>query len=590
MKLTTQHILELLDSLEKGVVYDYVSSKTSKVALKTVDYENKTAFATKITKNNPEGQDTKFSSRMFEILESGVEERKPFSIDVIFNNSGSARSALEALLIRTSEFYTCMVGKNKHIVWLPSEPHEIGAIVSWESIMAPPSADDLKEAFHRYLLEQFPSTDTGNDYWKIAINPREETLFKEEIIMEVTEGRTDNLFEVYNNDEATLVYKKALIDPRNKFQNGIVSAMLGKYKDFLRDFYMDRHRELSPTNAPMGPLQIIYYGAPGTGKSHLVKTFFEDNSIPKTKVFRTTFHPDTDYAAFVGCYKPTPIIDVVSKQPTQDFTYEFTPQVFTKAYVEAWTHPEEDVYLVIEEINRGNCAQIFGDLFQLLDRDDKGESKYEIDADNDLAMYLRKEDQLGYDNEGIRDGKLKLPGKMHIWATMNTSDQSLFPIDSAFKRRWEWEYVAVNYLDAEQFTLKISDLNMYNWGQFLRGLNNHIKREIHNTNKILGNRFVQAGADKIISAKAFRDKVLFFLFNDVFKDDDDFKSLFFGEDAENKFFEDLCVTNDTELTIKFIENTCQAKNLVTPDATAGGDFGGSADPSASEESPVEATE
>ena len=400
----------------------------------------------------------------------------------------------------------------------------------------------------------------------------------------------NNLFEVFDIEEATAIYKRAVKDKRNSFQNGIVSAMLGKYKDFLQEFFMSRSQVLSAKEESLEPLQIIYYGAPGTGKSHRVEEYFEKHGIHKTKVFRTTFHPDTDYAAFVGCYKPTPIIDPVTKLPTQSFTYEFAPQVFTKAYIEAWTHPEEAVFLVIEEINRGNCAQIFGDLFQLLDRDEKGESKYEIDADNDLAMFLRKEDQLGNNNEGIRNGKLKLPGWMYIWATMNTSDQSLFPIDSAFKRRWEWTYVPVNYVDAGIFTLIINEKHRYNWSHVLRGLNEYIKGELHNTNKILGNRFVQAGADKVISAKTFRDKVLFYLFNDVFKDDDDFKSLFFGENAEDKFFEDLCVTNDTELTIKFIENTCHANNLVTPDASGSDVPDVSVTPDASEGIPDESIE
>ncbi|MCQ2150249.1 MAG: AAA family ATPase [Bacteroidales bacterium] len=323
--------------------------------------------------------------------------------------------------------------------------------------------------------------------------------------------------------------------------------------------------------------QIIFYGAPGTGKSHAV----EEDYVKGHKSFRITFHPDTDYASFVGCYKPT-MKPVAGKSGEEEISYSFVPQVFLNAYVYAWNNPGKKTFLVIEELNRGNCAQIFGDVFQLLDRridDYPGFSKYKINADSDIAKYLNKHiknEDGGYENR-IKEiysldefdfSIMAIPDNLYILATMNTSDQSLFPIDSAFKRRWEWEYVKVNYPDATQFTLKIDDKHKYNWGDVLLGLNNYIKGETHNTNKILGNRFVQAGADKTISAKSFRDKVLFFLFNDVFKDDDDFKTAFFGDNAEDKFFEDLCVSNDIELTIKFIENICGAKNIAPAETPA----------------------
>lgn len=319
--------------------------------------------------------------------------------------------------------------------------------------------------------------------------------------------------------------------------------------------------------------QIIFYGAPGTGKSHTV----EEDYVKGHKSFRITFHPDTDYASFVGCYKPS-----MGGENEDQITYAFIPQVFLNAYEYSWNHPGEKTYLVIEELNRGNCAQIFGDVFQLLDRridDYPGFSKYKINADTDIAKYLKKHITNGngsYENKikeiyGLKEfdfSIMAIPDNLYILATMNTSDQSLFPIDSAFKRRWEWEYIKVNYDDAKQFTLTIDNKHRYNWGDVLLGLNNYIKGETHNTNKILGNRFVLAGADKAISAKSFRDKVLFFLFNDVFKDDDDFKTAFFGENAEDKFFEDLCISNDTELTIKFIENICGAKNIVPAETPA----------------------
>lgn len=312
------------------------------------------------------------------------------------------------------------------------------------------------------------------------------------------------------------------------------------------------------------PLQQIFYGAPGTGKSHTV----DNDYVKDNKCFRITFHPDTDYASFVGCYKPK-----MGGATGEDITYSFVPQVFLNAYIYAWNHPDEPTYLVIEELNRGNCAQIFGDIFQLLDRQKTGHpgySKYTINADSDIATYLSGElkDKESYEKV-IREiygpkefdfSILALPSNLNILATMNTSDQSLFPIDSAFKRRWGMEYVGVNYTDAEQFTVVIDETHKYSWSEILKGLNGYIKQEKHSTNKILGNRFVQSDENNVISAVAFRDKVLFFLFNDVFKDEDEFRTSFFGGN-DTLYFEDLCEGDDwTTYVINFVEKTCGASN------------------------------
>lgn len=306
--------------------------------------------------------------------------------------------------------------------------------------------------------------------------------------------------------------------------------------------------------------QIIFYGAPGTGKSHRIDFRLRKMDIPSTKIFRTTFHPDSDYSSFVGCYKPTSYpagVTSNSDMPTK-ITYSFVPQVFTKAYVEAWKNQKENVFLIIEEINRGNCAQIFGDLFQLLDRDEKGVSKYPIKADSDMENFLLRPDQLGAGNEGILYGDLKLPGNLFIWATMNTSDQSLFPMDSAFKRRWEQEYVPISYSDASGFTLNIAGENL-NWGTVLYALNDYIKEALHSANKLIGNRFIQPRVGNVISYKMFRDKVLFYLFNDVFKDDDSFASQFFQNKPGYLFFEDLCEKDDPQITLTFIKGLLNAK-------------------------------
>lgn len=268
---------------------------------------------------------------------------------------------------------------------------------------------------------------------------------------------------------------------------------------------------------------LVFYGAPGTGKSHEIK---ENENVKtadeKNLVFRTTFHPDSDYSTFVGAYKPTmrPVADKYKAVAGKDdeITYSFVPQAFLQAYVAAWNNPDDKVFLVIEEINRGNCAQIFGDLFQLLDRDCDGFSEYPIMADKDITKYLNSKDENGKDvltnKDGIKDGKLRLPNNLYIWATMNTSDQSLFPIDSAFKRRWEWVYMPID-TRKESWYIQIGD-SRYSWTDFLNKVNDELLTDETAEDKHLGFYFCKA-ENGIISKETFVAKVLFYLWTDVFK-------------------------------------------------------------------------
>ena len=272
-------------------------------------------------------------------------------------------------------------------------------------------------------------------------------------------------------------------------------------------------------------LQVIYFGTPGCGKSHAVKEFV--TSHPGIEI-RTTFHPDTDYASFVGAYKPS--------KDSGGITYKFVPQAFTKAYCKAWKNPDTPVYLIIEEINRGNCAQIFGDLFQLLDRDE-GVSEYPVSPDTDLEEYLKAElvrldagEVIGTD--GIEDNKLSLPANLHILATMNTSDQSLFPMDSAFKRRWNWIYVPIDADNPEsQFVITIGDKE-YEWSKFLIAANEHIKDVSESEDKQMGNFFIKDN----IKTKDFVSKVMFYLWSEVCKDEYHARSFFHYKDGNNDEF------------------------------------------------------
>lgn len=318
-------------------------------------------------------------------------------------------------------------------------------------------------------------------------------------------------------------------------KEAIVGVLISQNKSDDKKAFFDTFNdiqigELKVNSADNLSRQIIYYGAPGTGKSHKIKKQLD--GISKENIFRTTFHPDSDYSTFVGAYKPTkakkPLyglnggLTVRLNDGNNDLeediiTYKFIPQAFLNAYIRAY-QTDGNVYLIIEEINRGNCAQIFGDLFQLLDRDRTGKSEYTIKADADLKAFL--EEKLGEDNLGIKDGELCLPSNLYIYATMNTSDQSLFPIDSAFKRRWDWKYVPIargNDNGVELDWEIAIDSEKYDWWKFIKTVNKHIFGTTNSEDKQLGFFFCKA-KDNIIDAETFVGKVIFYLWNDVFKD------------------------------------------------------------------------
>jgi hypothetical protein len=327
--------------------------------------------------------------------------------------------------------------------------------------------------------------------------------------------------------------------------------------------------------------QLITYGAPGTGKSYKIK-----GETAGEKVFRTTFHPDSDYATFVGAYKPImkpvertalvgKVLEMADVSKVSDeykkenvIAYSFVEQVFTKAYIEAWANQKktaageepEKVYLVIEEINRGNCAQIFGDLFQLLDRNDSGFSDYPIKPDSDFgkfiaerlskvdgafdatrkeeinALYPEIEDGVNVIDAVMNGELLLLPDNLYIRATMNTSDQSLFPMDSAFKRRWDWKYIPIKEPKDVKYEIRVGDV-VVDWWRFIRKINDSIGNITNSEDKKMGYFFVKADENNVIGKEQIVNKVLFYLYNDAFKDydlpdyfsDENGKKLSFGD-------------------------------------------------------------
>ncbi|MBM0129547.1 AAA family ATPase [Segatella copri] len=392
-----------------------------------------------------------------------------------------------------------------------------------------------------------------------------------------------DIIDSLNNNEEFKQYEKT---GSNQYSNALKTYMRFLY---AKEIFQNEAKKIkAPSNLT---LQQIYYGAPGTGKSKAIKdlTFGED-------VIRTTFHPDSDYASFVGTYKPITeevdlrdcygkkVIDDDTKEVVKEerIAYKFIPQAFLEAYVKAWKKlgSGKKQYLIIEEINRGNCAQIFGDLFQLLDRNEYGFSDYPIVADKDMQKYLKKEfegweitnkdkiNQLYGEANMVslimKGERLVLPSNLYIWATMNTSDQSLFPIDSAFKRRWDWKYVPIREGRDKETNAKLNWYintgdKQYDWWSFISKVNKLIGSLTNSEDKKLGYFFCKA-KDGEIDADLFVSKVIFYLWNDVFKDygfdDKDF------QDEEGKilsfdrFYEDKNGKTNVDIAIveQFLEN------------------------------------
>lgn len=422
------------------------------------------------------------------------------------------------------------------------------------------------------------------------------------------------------------------------------------YKFYLKPVYDGKLRFVSiPDNGTMNYFQKIYYGAPGTGKSNEIKNLTGENGndrmFEKDCTFRTTFHPDSDYASFVGAYKP--YWDKKHDNGNGKIVYGFRPQSFLKAYIKAWKNPGKNVALVVEEINRGNCAQIFGDIFQLLDREKNGLSKYPIECDVDLQAFLAdvfegkieefgrdkidgndKEDCINsyysahYDNafDKIKNGEiLALPMNLSILATMNTSDQSLFPMDSAFKRRWEWIYEPIvegKKEDGTSLSWKIEVDEKHDpvdWWKFLQKINAVIYSLTSSEDKQLGYFFCQPDKEDgvTISKNLFVGKVIFYLWNEIFKDyafehdvckkEDKKDILYFADFYDGKntikqnsletFFKHLEEFGDKD--IKLIEAKLNGTSMIDTPAEEGNDEGGTpadVNPEQSEETATENSE
>lgn len=292
----------------------------------------------------------------------------------------------------------------------------------------------------------------------------------------------------------------------------------------------------------------IFFGAPGTGKSYTLNQQKDFIICEDEHYERVTFHPDYSYANFVGTYKP---IKKKNKETgKKEITYEFVPGPFLRVFVKAMKNQIEAnkngdelrIYLlIIEEINRANVSAVFGDIFQLLDRDENNQSEYSINVSEDIKNYLIEEFKDDYEKY-FPNNEIKIPNNMFIWATMNSADQGVFPIDTAFKRRWDFEYISINNKEELIENLEIeSEEEIYNWNEVRKAINNYLLKEGINEDKLMGPFFIKENSYKDLT-QLFKDKVLMYLYEDAAKHIRD--RLFKGSKDKLKSFSYLDICND----------------------------------------------
>ena len=414
----------------------------------------------------------------------------------------------------------------------------------------------------------------------IENDPLTNTTIK--VILKKSPARGD--YKVYQNEDGSLFLKNFLLQKLNLSENNIDDYLtIRKRNKTNYDFtYIKADSEIgkffklhnlgtdggsiihddtkqftelnyTPCKDKIKSYNRIIFGAPGTGKSFQLKEESTKDS-PFENIERVTFHPDYSYGQFVGSYKP--ISDDNGK-----ISYEYVPGPFMRTLVAALESGKngdaaKKYLLIVEEINRAKVAAVFGDMFQLLDRTDKGDSVYEIQASEDVRRYLARE--LGGTKENYTS--IKIPNNMYIWATMNSADQGVFPMDTAFKRRWEFTYLSIN---ANEKKIAIEDLPIINgdakiikWNILRKSINNMLLKERKvNEDNLLGPFFISGEVFKNATSNpdeffnAFNSKVLMYLFEDAGKMHQ--KKLFAGIDQNELTFSKVCEDFKTRGTAIF---------------------------------------
>ncbi|KGP91261.1 restriction endonuclease subunit R [Pontibacillus chungwhensis BH030062] len=363
----------------------------------------------------------------------------------------------------------------------------------------------------RYMLEV-----TGVDHTHLVLHKSYETGYGLTMRkMQQVDEETYNLLESNNHRQLHQISEASF----NTLFSHMFEDFSNRYEVKTEQPVIHETKEdyVAPEKNPQDehlPHNWIVFGAPGTGKSYQIdqqrKTYFGSNYE------RVTFHPNFSYGQFVGAYKPRPM-----KEDKSKITYDLVAGPLLRTVTKAMNHPERNYVLIIEEINRANTAAVFGDIFQLLDRNEDGKSEYNIVASEEVKEYIESQTDADLVNYEIH-----LPSNLYIWATMNTSDQGVFPLDSAFKRRFDFEFISINASEEKigDIDITIKGIGTMKWNHFRRTLNDYLLQHVRNIkeDKLIGPFFIKKtdleASDKHFQ-KVFQNKLLMYLAEDILKTD-----------------------------------------------------------------------
>lgn len=368
-------------------------------------------------------------------------------------------------------------------------------------------ANELNDKLNRYIAIGFSHSEFLKDYTTKQIRETFEIENCEDNIY--VGAKAKFYYDKYiedNDDDETIT--KRINEAKAIKGDGMLQVLAGigfRFSETLMDYTKEELKK----EYPLDSRPQIYWVYRAVHGAKYIKTKKQE----KIKYLeRVTFHPNYSYAQFVGTYKP-----VQDSADENQIKYEYVPGPFMRIYTAAKKNPSQNFLLLIEEINRANVAAVFGDVFQLLDRDKDGSSEYSIAASEDIKKYLAK--------NGIHEDELKIPSNMYIWATMNSADQGVFPMDTAFKRRWEFEYIGIdeNEDKVKGYEIPISATKKVNWNDLRKAINNKLITLEINEDKLLGPFFLSkivldSAFDKGMDfVKLFESKVLMYLFEDAAK-------------------------------------------------------------------------